>query len=119
GMPINVAVFSPDGRLVLTGASDGTARLWDVRTGRAVGAPYRHSSRVVAAAFSHDGRHFATAATAQGGARLWGTPTPDESRPAEVMLRSELLTGLSFEESGEPIVLTPDAWAERRERLKP
>ena len=36
--PINAivdqAVYSPDGKTVLTGSSDKTARLWDVATGR-------------------------------------------------------------------------------------
>jgi hypothetical protein len=34
---VSAACFSPDGRTVLTGSVDGTARLWDAATGRAVG----------------------------------------------------------------------------------
>ena len=34
--------FSPDGKTVLTGSDDKTARLWDVKTGQPIGAPLKH-----------------------------------------------------------------------------
>jgi len=36
GGDVYSAVFSPDGKSVLTGSVDGTARIWDVKTGRQV-----------------------------------------------------------------------------------
>lgn len=68
------ASFSPDGRLVATGAADGKARLWDARTGRATGTPLAHSGPVSALAFSPDGRLLATA-SADRTARLWDVRT--------------------------------------------
>ena len=38
--------FSPDGKTVLTGSQDKTARLWDVATGRPLGLPMKHQGGV-------------------------------------------------------------------------
>ena len=48
--------FSPDGKTVLTGSVDGTARLWDAATGQPIGPPLPHQSGVWAVAFSPDGK---------------------------------------------------------------
>ena len=48
--------FSPDGRTLLTGCDDSSARLWDVATGRQIGPTLRHDDAVLGVAFSPDGR---------------------------------------------------------------
>jgi WD40 repeat protein len=48
-------VFSPDGAMLLTANSDGTLRLWDVATGRAVRRIAIEGWRAGAVAFSADG----------------------------------------------------------------
>ena len=63
GSVLAVAV-SPDGRTIVTGGADGTARLWDTATGRALGAPLAHGAPVRAAAFRPGSRTFATASGA-------------------------------------------------------
>ena len=45
--PVEAAAFSPDGKTVLTGGDDGTARLWDAATGQPIGQPIRHEGGVV------------------------------------------------------------------------
>ena len=34
--PVRAAVFSPDGKQVLSGANDDTARLWDIASGKTI-----------------------------------------------------------------------------------
>jgi WD40 repeat protein len=65
------AVFSPGGRQVLTASNDGTARIWDVRTGRQLqvvseptGGAINHAS------FSPTGRLLVTASD-DGTADIW------------------------------------------------
>ncbi len=53
--------FSPDGRQILTGHTDGNARLWDWMTGQVVGPPLKHPEEVFDAQFTPDGRHVVTA----------------------------------------------------------
>jgi WD40 repeat protein/serine/threonine protein kinase len=72
------AEFSPDGNRVVTGAEDGTARVWDVGTGQPVGEVMEHESAVTAARFSLDGQRVVTV-TREGKVQLWdpGTGKPE------------------------------------------
>ncbi len=67
---VHAAAFSPDGKAVLTGSGDRTARLWDAATGRPFASPLAHPARVRAVAFSPDGRLLVTGGE-DGVARLW------------------------------------------------
>lgn len=68
--------YSPDGRYVLTGAMDNTARLWDVETGQEL----RSFANVSPAlAFSPDSRYFIGAGTDRR-AYLWDIQTGAEIR---------------------------------------
>ena len=75
--------FSPDGKTALTGSADRTARLWDVSTGKPIGAPMNHQSEVFAVAFSPNGKLILTASK-DGEARLWDAAT---TRPTGIVLR--------------------------------
>ena len=66
--------FSPDGKAVLTGSEDKTARLWDAATGQPIGRPMRHQGGVLAVAFSPDGKTVLTGSEDQT-ARLWDAAT--------------------------------------------
>ena len=57
---VNKAIFSPDERFVLTGSSDGSAKLWDKITGRLLQTYSATSGSVVSIDFSPDGSLIAT-----------------------------------------------------------
>ena len=48
--------YSPDGKTVLTGSDDNTARVWDAATGQPIGPPLTHQGPVGAVAYSPDGK---------------------------------------------------------------
>jgi serine/threonine protein kinase len=54
---VTSAVFSPDGRRVLSGSADRTVRVWDVDTGREVHRYADHADVVTSVVFSPDGTY--------------------------------------------------------------
>ena len=52
---VTAVAFSPDGRWVVSGSYDGTARVWEAGTGEEA-ARMTHDDWVTAVAFSPDGR---------------------------------------------------------------
>ena len=76
---VDGVAFSPDGRLLATASTDGTARLWDPATGEHRRTLTGHTSYVSGVAFSPDGRLLATASS-DGTARLWDPATGEHRR---------------------------------------
>ena len=54
------AAFSADGKLVLTGSWDHTARLWDAESGKELRTFAGHADGVYSVAFAPDGRQVLT-----------------------------------------------------------
>jgi WD40 repeat protein len=76
--------FSPDGRRLVSGASDTTVRIWDPATGHEALALRDHTRAVLAVAFSPNGWSLAAASLAKGNAavRVWNAkPLGVEGRP--------------------------------------
>src|SRR5579871_1657664 len=76
---VNSVAFSPDGRYVLTGSNDKTARLWETATGKEIRTFRGHTANVLSVAFSPDGRYVLTG-SGDKTARLWETATGKERR---------------------------------------
>src|SRR5262249_53891420 len=68
--PAARAVFSPDGMVVVSGGTDGIARVHDPGTGRLIATLVGHAQSINALDFSHDGTRLVTA-SGDRSARIW------------------------------------------------
>ncbi|HEY0366645.1 MAG TPA: WD40 repeat domain-containing protein, partial [Pyrinomonadaceae bacterium] len=68
--PLSSALFSPDGKFVVTASADNTVRVWDSLDGKLITNFRGHSQAVNGVAFSSDGQFIVTASDDQT-ARLW------------------------------------------------
>lgn len=70
--PLNSASFSRDGKHVVTGGHDRTARIWDAMSGRPLATMEAPGSVVWSASFSPDGKHIVTACR-QNAIQVWSS----------------------------------------------
>jgi len=78
---VTSVALSPDGRYLVTGGLDNTARIWDTATGQQLRALAGQEGRVVSVAFSPDGRFLLTCDDNK--ARLWSFATFEQIRSFE------------------------------------
>lgn len=71
---INGLAFSSDGTRLISGSSDKTARIWDVRTQETIHVFQGHTERIYAVAFSPDG-DLAVTGSNDDTMKLWNTGT--------------------------------------------
>ena len=68
--PVNTALFSRDGTLIVTASNDGTARVFDVLSEQSLAVLRGHTGPVNSARFSRDGKLIVTASD-DGTARIF------------------------------------------------
>ena len=103
GLVVHDAEFSPDGRFVLTTASDKTARLWEAGTGQATAVMRGHTDRLADACFSGDGRSIATTSV-DGTTRVWDASTGNSI--AVLSNQGKEPTRLQFSSDGRVLILS-------------
>jgi len=75
--PVWAVAFSPDGRDILTGSTDGTAKVWDAVSGEELFPLSGHSDCICSVSFSPDGRRILTSSE-DTTARIWDAATGKE-----------------------------------------
>ena len=75
---LKAVAFSPDGKQLVTGGLDHSARLWDVETGRELRCFHGHMDSLTAVAFSPDGKQIITGSK-DNSVRVWNPRTGKET----------------------------------------
>jgi WD40 repeat protein len=93
------AIFSPDGRHIVSISEHNSARLWDTATGQVL-RTMRHDGQVLSAAFSPDGTRIVTTSRDKS-ARLWETGS---RKLLATMQHKKPVTSATFSRDGRHIV---------------
>ena len=110
------AAFSADSSMLAVGYIDSTIRLWDLKTGHAVGPPYAHRNPVWGVAFAPDGEELIST-DSTGIVRRWPIPKPVDGggdellEQLEVWSQTELVDGIQT-------ALSRTEWQARNDRVK-
>jgi WD40 repeat protein len=95
------AQFSPDGKKIVTASRDGTAVVWDAKSGKALTPALKHDQIVWFAQFSPDSARVLTVSDQT--ARIWNV---SDGKPVMEPLKQKLITSAQFSPDGTHIVIT-------------
>jgi WD40 repeat protein len=98
---VNSAVFSPDGKLVVTASTDETARIYDVSSGKELLVLMGHKDIVHYATFSPNGKLIATVSE-DNTARIWDLKTGKQIR----ILKGVYSERIDFSSNGNQLLTT-------------
>lgn len=101
---VNAAVYSPDGRLLVTGSSDKTVKLWDVGDpAKPVELATAQTGAVYGVAISPDGKTFATAGVDRT-VQLWDITDPRAPRKIQTLTgHTNVVYSVAFSPDGKTL----------------
>jgi WD40 repeat protein len=106
------AQFSADGKRILTWSEDGSVRLWDAASDETL-KTLQHEGRVFGAQFSTDGKRILTW-SGDGTVRLWDISIDADWPVDQLVLRTEVETGIELTGTGELRTLSVTAWQQKK-----
>jgi WD40 repeat protein len=108
--------FSPNGKRVVTGSDDSTARVWDLARSKPVAVVLAgHNLRVDSVAFSPDGKRVVTGSQDKT-ARVWETPPIEDLIP---LARAALTRCLTIHQRDALRLPVPPGAGQDREQIDP
>ncbi|MBM3999521.1 MAG: hypothetical protein FJ297_08290 [Planctomycetes bacterium] len=107
---VTCAAFSRDGQRIVTGSSDRTARVWNARTRKPIGAPMRHPDRLAAVAFPSDGNAVVTGCL-DGNVRVWSALRASPTSLVRVLEHEFPVWSIAFSRDGARLI-SGDGWRE-------
>jgi WD40 repeat protein len=107
--PVGSAFFSPDGKRVVTGSHDRTARIWDVASGRELTVLKGHEGPVTFVRWSPDGKWIVTVGRDRT-ARIWDAATGQEI--VTLRRQEQEFHAATFSNDGRQVLA--ESWADAR-----
>ena len=98
---VTSTAFSPDGRCIVTGSEDQTARVWDAATGKELRTLVGHANAVYSVAFSPNGRRIVSGSADQT-AKLWDAATGRDLLTFDC--ETDVISSVAFSPDGQRIV---------------
>ena len=98
---VNSAIFSPDGKYIVSSSWDDTIRIWDARTGKELQTLTEHTDWVYSATFSPNGKYIVSSSS-DNTIRIWDARTGMELRILKG--HTDRVTSATFSPDGKYIV---------------